>query len=178
MTKYYLFTHNIYLLIYIKNQQISNLEILVPQFDKQQTEIKKVLKNFQPVSKLPNIESGLKSVLLTPEIWDKLGIFDVTGITPFKMEVYRQLSKIKAGSVITYSGLASLTGKPKASRAVGSAMAQNRFPFIIPCHRVVKTDGLIGNYSYSRLPKDKGCLIKQYLLNSEGIKTNNLKVKF
>ncbi|PNR97428.1 hypothetical protein X928_09755 [Petrotoga miotherma DSM 10691] len=66
----------------------------------------------------------------------------------------------KKGSVITYKELASKAGNPKAYRAVGNLMKNNPLPIIIPCHRVIKSDGSIGKFS----PSIKW---KKYLLDLE-----------
>ena len=72
---------------------------------------------------------------------------ELTG-TPFQIQCWKVLKEcIPAGSVITYKGLASLVGKPKAFRAVGSAMAKNPQAPIIPCHRVVGYGGRLGGFT-------------------------------
>ena len=65
----------------------------------------------------------------------------------FRHEIYHQLMRVPFGRTVSYKTLATLAGRPKASRAVGSAMAANDFVIVIPCHRVVKSDGTLGNYS-------------------------------
>lgn len=64
----------------------------------------------------------------------------------FENKVYDELKKVKYGETISYKELASRVGKEDGSRAVGNALAKNKFPLIIPCHRVVKSDKSIGNY--------------------------------
>tara|TARA_B100000959_G_scaffold18261_1_gene17573 strand:- start:1550 stop:2029 length:480 start_codon:yes stop_codon:yes gene_type:complete len=65
----------------------------------------------------------------------------------FYTSVYENLRKVERGKTVSYGELASLSGAPGAARAVGSAMAKNPIPLIIPCHRVVKCDGSLGNFS-------------------------------
>ena len=63
-------------------------------------------------------------------------------------------NQVKFGETISYGDLARLSGSPKAAQAVGSAVSNNPISFVIPCHRVIKSDGSIGNYSkgiYNRL---------------------------
>ena len=57
------------------------------------------------------------------------------------------MARIPYGTVLTYGEFAALAGKPKAARAAGSACASNPIPVIYPCHRVVRADGSLGNYS-------------------------------
>ena len=66
--------------------------------------------------------------------------------TAFQKSVYENLLKIPYGETITYAQLAQMTGAERAYRAAGSANAKNKIPIIIPCHRVVATNGL-GGYS-------------------------------
>jgi len=72
-------------------------------------------------------------------------ILDCTG--NFSRVVLSACRDIKFGEVLTYSALAKRMGRPKASRAVGNALAKNPLPLIIPCHRVIRSDGKIGGFS-------------------------------
>jgi methylated-DNA-[protein]-cysteine S-methyltransferase len=69
------------------------------------------------------------------------------GFGGFSREVLTVCRDIEFGQKITYSGLAKKTGRPAASRAVGNALAKNPLPLIIPCHRVLRTDGKMGGFS-------------------------------
>ena len=68
--------------------------------------------------------------------------------TNFQIKVWEALLKIPAGEVISYQALAGLTGNPRAQRAVGTAVAQNRIALLIPCHRVIRESGEIGQYRW------------------------------
>ncbi len=72
---------------------------------------------------------------------------DLSGRTDFERIVYETLFETNPGSQMTYGELASVCGYPKCARAVGRAMATNRVPIIIPCHRVVPASGGVGHYS-------------------------------
>lgn len=80
--------------------------------------------------------------------------------TDFYQDVYRVMSAIPAGSVMSYQDIAKRIGRPRAVRAVGTACGRNTLPLIVPCHRVVKSDGTMGNYAF-------GTDVKQYLLEHE-----------
>jgi len=83
--------------------------------------------------------------------------------TDFQLKVWKELLKIKPGATITYEQIAHKVGKPKAARAVGSAVGKNTVSVIVPCHRVVnKTGGKIG-YAW-------GPSVKKLLLKGEGVK--------
>ncbi len=75
--------------------------------------------------------------------WDML---DLDGLTPLQQAVLRSVSTIPFGSVRSYGEIARSIGRPGASRFVGSVMARNPFPILIPCHRVVRSDGSVGGF--------------------------------
>jgi methylated-DNA-[protein]-cysteine S-methyltransferase len=64
----------------------------------------------------------------------------------FQRRAYTRLRVVPIGSVITYSGLAAAVGVPDGQRAIGNTMASNPVPIFVPCHRVIRSDGSIGNY--------------------------------
>ncbi|TWT76585.1 Methylated-DNA--protein-cysteine methyltransferase [Planctomycetes bacterium CA13] len=82
--------------------------------------------------------------------------------TPFTASVYKQCRKIPSGATISYKELADRAGNPRASRAVGSAMARNRIPIVIPCHRVISSSGALCGFS-----APGGLRTKQFLLDLE-----------
>src|SRR5215218_5127663 len=73
---------------------------------------------------------------------------DLSGTTPFQRQVLEVVKGIPRGEVRPYAWVAREAGSPKASRAVGSVMANNPVPLLIPCHRVVRNDGTIGQYAF------------------------------
>lgn len=80
--------------------------------------------------------------------------------SPFYSKVYKHMSEISPGQTKTYKDLATKAGNSRAVRAVGSACRRNTVPLIIPCHRVVKTDGSLGQYLF-------GVKVKKWLLDHE-----------
>ncbi|MCW5824297.1 MAG: methylated-DNA--[protein]-cysteine S-methyltransferase [Cyanobacteria bacterium TGS_CYA1] len=88
---------------------------------------------------------------------------DYSDITLFRRNVYESLRKTKPGERISYAHLAAQAGAPGAARAVGRAMAKNPFPLLIPCHRVIKSDGSSGGYSALSGTKSKEELLKMEL---------------
>ena len=80
---------------------------------------------------------------------------DWSGFTRFQRKVLKELLKVPAGKVRSYSWLARRAGFPKASRAVGNVMAGNPIPFLIPCHRIVPASGGVGNYGLGKELKRK-----------------------
>ena len=79
----------------------------------------------------------------------------------FSQDVWKAMRKIPAGKTWSYSELADRAGNEKAVRAAGTACAKNLIAPIVPCHRVVKTGGDLGNYGY-------GVEVKEWLLGHEG----------
>jgi methylated-DNA-[protein]-cysteine S-methyltransferase len=76
-----------------------------------------------------------------------LAHLDWTGTPDFHRRVLQRCAQIGRGQTMTYGGLAAATGSPAAARAVGQVMARNRWPLIIPCHRVVGHSGRLTGYS-------------------------------
>jgi AraC family transcriptional regulator, regulatory protein of adaptative response / methylated-DNA-[protein]-cysteine methyltransferase len=70
--------------------------------------------------------------------------------TDFQWRVWRAMREIPPGETRSYSELAEIAGYPKASRAVGTACARNPVCLLIPCHRVVRADGSIGDYAWGK----------------------------
>lgn len=73
-------------------------------------------------------------------------LFDLRGLTPFETDVLEATRRIPLGEIRPYAWVAAEIGKPKAVRAVGSALGRNPVPILIPCHRVTRSDGAVGNY--------------------------------
>ena len=72
---------------------------------------------------------------------------DVSDEPEFHQRVYDACAKVRYGKTASYADLAAAVGEPRAARAVGTAMARNRIPIIIPCHRILRSDGGLGGYS-------------------------------
>src|SRR6266478_6499443 len=73
--------------------------------------------------------------------------------TPFQLKVWRALLRVPAGSLTTYGRLSAAIHQPTAARAVGSAVGANPIAFIIPCHRVIRETGVLGNYHWDPIRK-------------------------
>lgn len=75
--------------------------------------------------------------------------------TQFQRDIYRTLSKVEYGKTISYKQLAEKSGHPRAFQAVGTALKKNKIGIIIPCHRVIKSDGSLGNYNGGKWRKER-----------------------
>jgi len=71
----------------------------------------------------------------------------------FQLRVWRALLQVEPGTVVSYGRLATALGKPAAARAVGSAVAKNPLAYLIPCHRVIRETGIVGDYRWGRVRK-------------------------
>ncbi|MGH8957118.1 MAG: methylated-DNA--[protein]-cysteine S-methyltransferase [Acidimicrobiia bacterium] len=93
---------------------------------------------------------------------------DLRGVTPFRREIMLIATTIPRGEVRPYQWLARQAGRPGAARAVGSAMANNPIPLIVPCHRVVRADGSLGAYSLGGADNKRVLLAKEGFIAPEG----------
>ena len=104
------------------------------------------------------------------ELTGKRGLkFDLSRLTTFQQAVLRKTREIPRGEVRPYGWIAREIGHPAAVRAVGTALAHNPIPYFIPCHRVVRTDGIIGNYGAG------GPKVKAEILSLEGVQLKRLQ---
>ncbi len=101
---------------------------------------------------------------------DDLGSrFDLRSVTEFERAVLLKAREIPRGQVRTYGWIARQIGHPAAVRAVGSALRKNPVPVLIPCHRVVRSDGFIGEYALG------GSDNKRAILTAEGVALEGLR---
>ena len=100
----------------------------------------------------------------------KLGTLpvDLSSLSEFQQAVLRKTAEIPPGEVRPYSWVAREIGKPGALRAVGTALGKNPIPVLIPCHRVVRSDGTMGNYAF-------GPDAKKDLLEAEGLDVDSME---
>jgi len=80
--------------------------------------------------------------------------------TDFRIKVWRMLQRVKPGRTLSYTELARRLGKPSAIRAVASACGANTVALLVPCHRILRSDGTLGGYRW-------GLPLKQHLLEHE-----------
>lgn len=106
-----------------------------------------------------HLQGNLQSFQGVPVAWHLL--------TPFQRAVYQTLLQVPPGQVVTYADIAKRMGTPGAYRAVANALASNRLPLIIPCHRVIRSDGGLGGFT-----APGGVRVKRWLLKSEGVVLN------
>ena len=114
-------------------------------------------------SELNGLSEGVKT-LGEGRHADLSGHVDWHDVTPFRRAVLEQTMRIPIGETRSYGEIAELAGKPRAARAVGRVMATNPLPFVVPCHRVVGSDGSLHGYG-------GGLDLKERLLRVEGALT-------
>ena len=113
------------------------------------------VEDYNVTSLIRKFVSGKKTSLATL-------LVDDSWMTIFQKQVSQACRHIPWGETMTYGQVSALAGSPGASRAVGSVMANNRFPLIVPCHRVVSSQGLGG------FTAPHGVELKRILLENEG----------
>ena len=91
---------------------------------------------------------------------------DLSSCSPFQQAVLRAECRVPRGWVTTYRFIAAHLGRPRAARAVGGALAANPFPLMVPCHRVIRSDGHLGGYG-------GGVAMKRALLEGEGVEVDD-----
>jgi len=94
--------------------------------------------------------------------------FDLRGLSEFERAVLHKTLEIPRGEVRPYAWIAAEIERPRAVRAVGTALGRNPIPLLIPCHRVVRSDGRMGNYAF-------GSEAKRRLLQAEGLQLASLE---
>ncbi len=110
----------------------------------------------------PQLEKAVVGYFAGKKIDFRKFSVSLTDASPFFQNVYGALRTVKYGETLTYKELAKKAGNPSAVRAVGGAMAHNPIPLIIPCHRVIQSDGSLGGFS-----ADGGADLKKMLIDLE-----------
>lgn len=133
---------------------LSNIRAL-----KESLEPENAVKEIKTVSRIPIITE-----LITDYFDGDLAALNSISVrqpgAAFSQAAWKAMKKVRAGKVISYAELAERAGSPAAVRAAGSACAKNAIVLVVPCHRIVKTGGALGNYAYGL---DK----KEWLLRHE-----------
>ncbi len=122
---------------------------------------------------LSRICRGTYDKELFPELADKLIAYfagqkvdfddipcDLTNLSPFSQRVLNATRRIPFSETVSYKEIAAMIASPRASRAIGRALAINPIPIVIPCHRVIRSDGQLGGYSGSNDIKFKSRLLE------------------
>ena len=118
------------------------------------------LRKIEPVEKIPKISKLIDNYF--EGRLDALNLIQVRQPgAQFSQKVWKVMRAIPVGMTISYAQLAKKAGSPAAFRAAGTACGNNLIAPIIPCHRIIKSDGTLGNYGY-------GVAIKEKLLRLEG----------
>ena len=86
-------------------------------------------------------------------------------------QVYKKLMEVPPGMVVSYGELARAVGMVNGSRAIGRMMSQNPYPGMVPCHRVVMSDGKLGGFGFG------GAKIKAHMLQNEGVPVEGNRIR-
>ena len=124
----------------------------------------------QPVRRAASVPAGLAARVAARLKGDRAAPeVDLASLTEFERAVLTKTAEIPYGEIRPYGWVAREIGRPRAVRAVGSALAHNPVPFVIPCHRVVRSDGTIGEYGAG------GPTAKRAVLRAEGVDVDGLE---
>lgn len=121
----------------------------------------KVGRDRRPATTMPSALLAMIEHTLETGVTGKLPV-DLRGVAAFQRDVLKSIRAIPPGELRTYAWVARQMGRPKAARAVGSALNRNPVPVLIPCHRVGRSDGSVGQYAF-------GPEMKRQLLDDEGL---------
>lgn len=135
--------------------------------DDQQLAFSELEKRFPKANFIQKIDDIQQNALkIYTQDWSKINQIKLhLKGTDFQLKVWEALLKIPMGNLATYGNIAKVIQKPKASRAVGTAIGNNPIAFLIPCHRVIQSTGLLGGYMW-------GPTRKTAILGWEASKTN------
>jgi O-6-methylguanine DNA methyltransferase len=127
----------------------------------------------RPVRRVDSAPDLIQKVIQA-RVWGRPGQsvkvpLELDQLPDFERQVLLKVLEIPRGEVRPYAWVAAELGRPLAVRAVGNAVARNPIPFIIPCHRVVRSDGRIGNYGAG------GPTAKRAVLEAEGMDTDEME---
>jgi len=156
-------------IVYATDKGIIKVEI--PDLSMNEAALNTVQSEFEP-SEMTMHAARLLQRYFSGESTDFTGIpVQLEGMTPFRQKVLEVTRKLAFGEICSYGQMAVLCGSPSAARAVGGALASNPVPLIIPCHRVVASDGRLTGFS-----APGGESTKMALLKMEGVEFKGMLV--
>ena len=123
-------------------------------------------------AEIDDIATGIKRLLEGEAVDFSLDLVDLRACGEFQKRVLRAEHKIPRGSVSTYRLIATHLGKTNGARAVGNALANNPFPLIVPCHRVISADGRLGGFSGGTTMKKKLLEFERKITNEKHCEVN------
>lgn len=139
---------------YIIFQNKKVVEFILP--GKQKKITNKIIKVSKSEKWLKPIEKKIKQYFQGGKVdFNSLKNLDLSRYTAFEKKILYTLQKVRYGKVISYKELSRKSEKNKAARAVGNVMAKNKIPLLIPCHRVIRHDGTMGNFGYGQKYKER-----------------------
>jgi len=138
------------------------IQVILPKFS-----IRFIKKKYPDISsgrnrEIDRVASEISNYISGKDVRFTTKLPDLKRLKNFQKKVLKLTIKIPKGSIATYGSIAKKLGIPRGARAVGQALANNPFPIIIPCHRVIRSDGSIGGFG-------DNIGLKRKLLRIEGV---------
>lgn len=138
------------------NVSVAGVEAkLTLNLEKKITKIELSFQSFKGLEASSELTDFMTRCYEAPMTEDSFSRLYLEGLTPFQTSVYKALVQVKKGQRLSYKQLAENIGNPRACRAVGHAMALNPFPLIVPCHRVILSNGSCGQFAFGSAMKEQ-----------------------
>ena len=141
------------------------LDFLEPDSESDALERLRAVWEYARIEHAPEMTAGVAARIFAADAKQQAPLALLVKGTNFQIKVWEALLRIPAGRITTYAGLAGSIGRPRAARAVGSAVAANHIAYLIPCHRVIRNTGAFGEYRWG--PMRKRILLSRELAQAQ-----------
>lgn len=137
----------------LTSRGVCALDFLEPDSESDALERLRAVWEYARIEHAPETTAGVAARIFAADAKQQAPLALLVKGTNFQIKVWEALLRIPAGRITTYAGLAGSIGRPRAARAVGSAVAANHIGYLIPCHRVIRNTGAFGEYRWGPMRK-------------------------
>ena len=149
----------------LTSRGVCALDFLEPDSESDALERLRAVGEYARIEHAPETTAGVAARIFAADAKQQAPLALLVKGTNFQIKVWEALLRIPAGRITTYAGLAGSIGRPRAARAVGSAVAANHIAYLIPCHRVIRNTGAFGEYRWG--PMRKRILLSRELAQAQ-----------
>ena len=149
----------------LTSRGVCALDFLEPDSESDALERLRAVWEYARIEHAPETTAGVAARIFAADAKQQAPLALLVKGTNFQIKVWEALLRIPAGRITTYAGLAGSIGRPRAARAVGSAVAANHIAYLIPCHRVIRNTGAFGEYRWG--PMRKRILLSRELAQAQ-----------